>query len=66
MAFRPFVIAPFARGDDRASAPDCVTFAEPGNMIFLGARALEGMNPRVDALKKLLSISATANPLACL
>ena len=35
-------------------APDYVTFAEPGDMIILGARALEGMNLRVDALKKQL------------
>lgn len=35
-------------------APDYVTFAEPGDMIILGARALEGMNLRVDALRKQL------------
>lgn len=35
-------------------APDYVTFAEPGDMIILGARALEGMNLHVDALKKQL------------
>ena len=35
-------------------APDYVTFAEPGDIIILGARALEGMNLRVDALKKQL------------
>lgn len=35
-------------------APDYVTFAEPGDMIILGARSLEGMNLRVDALRKQL------------
>lgn len=35
-------------------APDYVTFAEPGDMMILGARALEGMNLRVDPLRKQL------------
>ena len=35
-------------------APDYVTFAEASDMIILGARALEGMNLRVDALRKQL------------
>jgi predicted aspartyl protease len=35
-------------------APDYVVFAEPGDMIILGARSLEGMNLRVDALRKQL------------
>jgi predicted aspartyl protease len=35
-------------------APDYVTFAEPGDMLILGARSLEGMNLRVDAQQKQL------------
>lgn len=35
-------------------APDYVVFGEPGDMVILGARALEGMNVRVDALRKQL------------
>lgn len=35
-------------------APDYVVFGEPGDMIILGARSLEGMNLRVDALRKQL------------
>jgi predicted aspartyl protease len=35
-------------------APDYVTFAEPGDMLILGARSLEGMNLRVDAQRKQL------------
>jgi predicted aspartyl protease len=35
-------------------APDYVTFAEPGDMIILGARSLEGMNVRVDPQRKQL------------
>ena len=41
-------------------APDYVVFAEPGDMVILGARALEGMNLRVDALRKEL---APAGPI---
>lgn len=37
-----------------SKAPDYVTFAEPGDMIILGARALEGMNVRVDPQRKQL------------
>jgi predicted aspartyl protease len=34
---------------------DEVTFAEPGDMILLGARAMEGLNLRVDPrLKRLV------------
>jgi len=36
------------------NAPDLVVFAEPGDMVLLGARSLEGMNLRVDALRKQL------------
>jgi|SRR5688500_13309305 len=37
-----------------AYAPDFVVFAEPSDMVILGARSLEGMNLRVDALRKQL------------
>jgi hypothetical protein len=36
------------------SAPDLVVFAEPGDMVLLGARSLEGMNLRVDTLRNQL------------
>lgn len=36
------------------SAPDFVVFAEPDDMVILGARSLEGMNLRVDAQRKQL------------
>jgi predicted aspartyl protease len=35
-------------------APDYVVFGEPTDMVILGARTLEGMNVRVDALRKQL------------
>jgi predicted aspartyl protease len=35
-------------------APDFVVFAEPGDMILIGARTLEGLNVRVDAQRKQL------------
>ncbi|MGH7712514.1 MAG: aspartyl protease family protein [Gemmatimonadaceae bacterium] len=35
-------------------APDFVVFAEPDDMVILGARSLEGMNLRVDAQRKQL------------
>ncbi len=37
-----------------AMAPDFVVFAEPGDMILLGAHSLEGLNVRVDAQRKQL------------
>ena len=37
-----------------AKAPDFVVFAEPGDMVLLGARSLEGLNMRVDAQRKQL------------
>lgn len=37
-----------------SKAPDYVTFAEPGDMVILGARSLEGMNLRVDGQRKQL------------
>ena len=37
-----------------SSAPDILVFADPGDMVRLGARALEGMNLRIDMLAKQL------------
>lgn len=37
-----------------AKAPDFVVFAQPGDMVLLGARSLEGLNVRVDAQRKEL------------
>jgi predicted aspartyl protease len=37
-----------------AKAPDFVVFAEPGDMVLVGARTLEGLNVRVDAQRKQL------------
>lgn len=42
------------------SAPDFVVFAEPDDIVILGARSLEGMNLRVDSLRKQL---VTAGPI---
>jgi predicted aspartyl protease len=36
------------------SAPDIVVFAEVGDMTLLGARALEGLNLRIDVVTKTL------------
>jgi clan AA aspartic protease len=36
------------------SAPDIVVFADEGDMTLLGARALEGLNMRVDLVNKTL------------
>lgn len=36
------------------SAPDLVVFAEPGDLVILGARSLEGLNLRVDPLRRQL------------
>lgn len=36
------------------SAPDILVFAEAGDMTLLGARALEGLNLRVDVITKQL------------
>jgi predicted aspartyl protease len=35
-------------------APDFVVFAEPGDMVLLGARSLQGLNLRVDPTRKQL------------
>jgi predicted aspartyl protease len=37
-----------------ARAPDFVVFGQPGDMVLLGARSLEGLNVRVDAQRKQL------------
>jgi predicted aspartyl protease len=35
-------------------APDIVVFAEPGDMVLLGAHSLEGLNLRIDPVRKEL------------
>lgn len=35
-------------------APDLVVFAEPGDMVLLGAHSLEGLNLRIDPIRKAL------------
>lgn len=52
---------------DQAETTDEVVFAQPGDLLLLGCRALEGLNLRVDARhKKLIAagpiIAATAVP----
>jgi clan AA aspartic protease len=37
-----------------SSAPDILVFADAGDMVLLGARALEGMNLRIDILANQL------------
>lgn len=37
-----------------SAAPDLVVFAEPDDMSLLGVRALEGMNLKVDPVRKQL------------
>lgn len=37
-----------------AKAPDFVVFAEPGDIVLLGARSLEELNVRVDAQRRQL------------
>jgi len=36
------------------SAPDIVVFAERGDLTLLGARALEGLNLRIDLARRML------------
>jgi predicted aspartyl protease len=36
------------------SAPDFVVFAEAGDLVLLGARSMEGLNLRIDPLRKIL------------
>lgn len=35
-------------------APDLIVFAEPGDMVLLGAHSLEGLNVKVDPVRKEL------------
>ena len=37
-----------------SEAPDMVVFAEPGDMVLLGAHSLEGMNLKIDPVRKEL------------
>jgi predicted aspartyl protease len=37
-----------------AEAPDLVVFAEPGDMVLLGVHSLEGLNLKVDPVRKAL------------
>ena len=37
-----------------SESPTIVTFAEPGDMVLLGAFGLEGLNVRIDVVKKEL------------
>jgi predicted aspartyl protease len=37
-----------------AEAPDLVVFAEPGDMTLLGAHSLEGLNLKIDPVRKEL------------
>ena len=37
-----------------AEAPDLVVFAEPGDLVLLGVHSLEGMNLRIDPVRKEL------------
>jgi len=36
------------------SAPDFVVFAELGDLVLLGARSLEGLNVRIDPVRRIL------------
>jgi predicted aspartyl protease len=37
-----------------SEAPDFVVFADPGDMALLGARSLEGLNVKIDPVRKEL------------
>ena len=37
-----------------AEAPDLVVFAEPGDMVLLGVHSLEGLNLKIDPVRKAL------------
>jgi predicted aspartyl protease len=37
-----------------AEAPDLIVFAEPGDMSLLGAHSLEGLNLKIDPIRKEL------------
>lgn len=45
------------------SAPDIVVLAEPWDTVLLGAHALEGLNLRIDVVRKQL-VSAGPVPVA--
>lgn len=47
------------------SAPDIVVFAESGDMLLLGARALEGLNLRLDMVLKQLVPAGPVPAAAC-
>jgi predicted aspartyl protease len=36
------------------AAPDIVVFGDPGDVVVLGARSLEGLNLRIDVVRKVL------------
>lgn len=44
---------------------DDVVFGEPGDMVLLGARSLEGLNLRVDPIRKELVDAGPAPAAAC-
>lgn len=46
------------------SATDDVVFGEPGDLVLLGARSLEGLNVRVEPREKRL-VDAGPAPAAC-
>jgi hypothetical protein len=37
-----------------SEAPDMVVFAEPGDLVLLGAHSLEGLNVKIDPVRKEL------------
>lgn len=37
-----------------AEAPDLIVFAEPGDLVLLGVHSLEGLNLKVDPMRKAL------------
>lgn len=47
------------------STGDDVVFAEPGDSVLLGARSLEGLNVRVDPLRRQLIDAGPAPAAAC-
>ena len=47
------------------SATDDVVFAEPGDLVLLGSRSLEGLNLRIDPVAKQLSDAGPMPLAAC-
>src|SRR5256885_4858211 len=47
-----------------SEAPELVVFAEPGDMSLLGAHALEGLNVKIDPVRKTLVPAAPARTAA--